>query len=361
MGSSGIFVRSSEDTPENRNISFKEIYPALSMTPVEGIRVEELAASAPAKKKRTSSVKTALKNRSAKENGKPARTVRYITGVVMLVFVAATLLIFAGGDDNSADGDTFTVYGDAAFSDFTLVDDEGTELQIPLSVDANTQVSFTIVSNSTIGIGTVSNGIATAIQPDENGKYTITVSSDIELQTLYPVSLPEIGNYTAYIYSFDNKVSEKYAYNFAGYIDAVTYAEVSGGLWVNSHGAVKIQTDDGYYISETEDKTDSVFIQKIVSLDPEVPEIHVREIKSNFITIDFAGDYVIDGKYVSGELKVGMWKQITGMFTSTDGPVTITSTDASGDVRNITLTEGKFRFYTGNEDLRITFTQKELI
>ena len=104
-----------------------------------------------------------------------------------------------------------------------------------------------------------------------------------------------------------------------------------------------------------------MFIQKIVSLAPEVPEIHVREIKSNFITIDFAGDYVIDGKYVSGELKVGMWKQITGMFTSTDGPVTITSTDASGDVRNITLTEGKFRFYTGNEDLRITFTQKELI
>ena len=141
----------------------------------------------------------------------------------------------------------------------------------------------------------------------------------------------------------------------------MTYAEVSGGLWVNSHGAVKIQTDDGFYISDTEDKTDSVFIQKIVSLDPTVPDFHVREIKSNFITIDFSGDYIIDGRYVSGELKVGMWKQIAGLFVSTDGPVTITSTDASGDVRNINLTEGKFRFYTGNEDLKITFNQKELI
>ena len=56
-----------------------------------------------------------------------------------------------------------------------------------------------------------------------------------------------------------------------------------------------------------------------------------------------------------------MWKQIAGLFVSTDGPVTITSTDASGDVRNINLTEGKFRFYTGNEDLKITFNQKELI
>ena len=361
MASSGIFVRSSEDTPETRNISFREIYPALSMTPVEGIRVEELADAAPAKKKRTSSVKTALKNRSAKENGRPARTVRYITGVVMLVFVAAILLISAGGDDNSADGDTFTVYGDAGFSDFALIEDDGTELQIPLSVDANTQVSFTILSDSVIGIGTVSNGVATAMQPDSDGRYTITVSSDLELQTLYPVSLPETGNYTAYIYSFDDKVSEKYAYNFAGYIDAVTYAEVSGGLWVNSHGAVKIQTDDGFYISDTEEKTDSVFIQKIVSLDPTVPDFHVREIKSNFITIDFSGDYIIDGRYVSGELKVGMWKQIAGLFVSTDGPVTITSTDASGDVRNINLTEGKFRFYTGNEDLKITFNQKELI
>ena len=275
--------------------------------------------------------------------------------------MAAILLISAGGDDNSADGDTFTVYGDAGFSDFTLIEDDGTELQIPLSVDANTQVSFTIMSDSVIGIGTVSNGVATAMQPDSDGRYTITVSSDLELQTLYPVSLPETGNYTAYIYSFDDKVSEKYAYNFAGYIDAVTYAEVSGGLWVNSHGAVKIQTDDGFYISDTEDKTDSVFIQKIVSLDPTVPDFHVREIKSNFITIDFSGDYIIDGRYVSGELKVGMWKQIAGLFVSTDGPVTITSTDASGDVRNINLTEGKFRFYTGNEDLKITFNQKELI
>lgn len=361
MASSGIFVRSCDDTPENRNISFKEIYPALSMTPVEGIRVEELATTAPAKKKRTSSVKTALKNRSVRENGKPARTVRYITGVVMLVFVAAILLVSAGGDDNSADGDSFTIYGDSAFSDFALVDDNGSELQIPLSVDANTQVSFVLNTNDTIGIGTVENGIATAIQPDQNGRYTITVSSDIELQTLYPVSLPETGNCTAYVYSFDNKVSERYAYNFAGYIDAVTYAEVSGGLWTNTYGAVKIQTDDGYYISDTEDKTDSVFIQKIVSLDPVVPQVHVREIKSNYITIDFSGDYIIDGKYVSGELKVGMWKQITGMFVSTDGPVTVTSTDASGDVRTITLTEGKFHFYTGNEDLKITFVQKELI
>ena len=117
----------------------------------------------------------------------------------------------------------------------------------------------------------------------------------------------------------------------------------------------------GYYLSSNPDKSDSVFWEQMVSMTPTVSDVYVKEMRSNYITINFDGDYIIDGRYVSGELKVGMWKQIAGLFVSTDGPVTITSTDASGDVRNINLTEGKFRFYTGNEDLRITFTQKELI
>ena len=71
--------------------------------------------------------------------------------------------------------------------------------------------------------------------------------------------------------------------------------------------------------------------------------------------------HIIDGKYVSGDLKVGIWKQISGLFVSTDGPVSMSSIDESGNIRNITLTEGKFRFYTGNEDLTVRFAQKEIL
>ena len=357
MASSGIFVR---DTAEEEKISFREIYPALSMTPVDGIRVEELAAPTGAKKKRTSSVKTALMNRSAKENGKPARTVRYITGVVVLALVAAVLL-FSSGVDNSADGDTFSVYGDSAFTDITLNDVDGYELQMPVAVDANGLLSFTASCNGDIGLGTVSNGIAKLIEPDADGVYTIQVDSDIELQTLYPVSLPEESNCSAYIYSFDNKVSEKYANKFNGYIDAQTYADVSGGLWTNAYGVVKIVADEGYYLSSNPDKSDSVFWEQMVSMTPTVSDVYVKEMRSNYITINFDGDYIIDGKYVSGDLKVGIWKQISGLFVSTDGPVSMSSIDESGNIRNITLTEGKFRFYTGNEDLTVRFAQKEIL
>lgn len=356
MASSGIFVR---DTTEEEKISFREIYPALSMTPVEGIRVEDLAAPAGTKKKRTSSVKTALRNRSAKENGKPARTVRYITGFVMLAMVAAVLL-FSSGVDNSADGDTFSVYGDNTFSDIVLTYEDGSEMQMPVAVKADSTLSFK-TSEVEMGLGTVSNGVATLLQPDENGIYTITVSSDIELQTLYSVSLPEQGNCSVYLYSFDNKVNEKYAYRFDGYIDSATYAETSGGLWINSNGVVKIVADEGYYLSGTPDKTDSVYWEQMVSFSADVPDVYVREIRNNTITIDFVGDYIIDGKYVTGELKVGYWKQISGMFTSTDGPVSLNSVTDDGYSRNIPLKEGKFRFNSGNEDLMVKYTYTEIL
>ena len=91
MASNGIFVRVSDDTPEDRKVSFKEIYPTLTMTPADGIEVKGLADEAPAKKKRTSSVKVALMNR--KGNGRPMRTMRYITGIVMAI-IAAIILWF---------------------------------------------------------------------------------------------------------------------------------------------------------------------------------------------------------------------------------------------------------------------------
>ena len=94
---------------------------------------------------------------------------------------------------------------------------------------------------------------------------------------------------------------------------------------------------------------------------PTVSDVYVKEMRSNYITINFDGDYIIDGKYVSGDLKVGIWKQISGLFVSTDGPVSMSSIDESGNIRNITLTEGKFRFYTGNEDLTVRFAQKEIL
>ena len=130
---------------------------------------------------------------------------------------------------------------------------------------------------------------------------------------------------------------------------------------MNAYGVVKIVADDGYYLSGTPDKSDSVFWEQMVSMTPTVSDVYVKEMRSNYIMINFDGDYIIDGKYVSGDLRVGIWKQISGLFVSTDGPVSMSSIDESGNIRNITLTECKFRFYTGNEDLTVRFAQKEIL
>ena len=162
--SNGIFRRVSEDTPADKKVSFKEIYPALSMTPLEGISVEGLADAEPtkSKKKRTSSVKTALLNRSVKEGGRPIRTVRYITGVVMVVFVAAFLIFgLAGTGDNGADADQMSVNLAPGCEGVLFYDENGSEIQMPMTVNPSATLEFTVVfTGDTQNIGLVENGVA---------------------------------------------------------------------------------------------------------------------------------------------------------------------------------------------------------
>ncbi|MBQ8179435.1 MAG: winged helix-turn-helix transcriptional regulator [Candidatus Methanomethylophilaceae archaeon] len=356
MASNGIFVRNVEETPEDSKVSFREIYPALSMTPVDGQGSEELAAAAGTKKKRTSSVKTALLNRSAKENGKPARTVRYITGVIMMVMLAAVLIV-ANAGGNTADADTYSVNLDDSCPDLQFFDEFGNEIDTPGSAEVDSVLRFTSYDGG--DLGTVRNGVAYPLQADDDGIYSVTVRSDMTIQTLYRVTLPETGGYSASFYNFDSDVDERYAFNFTGYIDAVEYGEMSGGLWISEHGAVCIEADDGNYVSTTGSPSDTLLWERYICWDPDMDGIAVFGLPENHVTIDFDGEFLVDGRFVSGDLKVRMWKYVSARFVSTDGPVTITATEADGDRRELSLyPDSIIRFFTGNEDLCISYEHR---
>lgn len=362
MASNGIFVRSVEEADTARKISFKEIYPALSMTPVEGIRVEELAAPASSKKKRTSSVKTALLNRSAKEGNKPARTVRYITGITMLVMLSAVLVLAFGGDTGS-DADTYSVEVDESCTSFVFYDDVGNEMTLPLSVSVNTVLTFSMDQSDSVNVGTVQDGKAYLLEPNEDGMYTITVQSDLVIETVHEVSLPEDKHYDALFYNFSDKVGEKYASNFTGYIPAGDYIEVTGGMWVGNNAAVRILTEDGYYVSTNGGKSDTVLWDDYISWDPTMSGISIEELPEGFITVSFNGDYRIDGKYVTGDLRMGMWRpaKVTFMGFETSG-TTIVMTDESGYTTTPSVNvNGMFYLQGGNKDLQINYKLGNLI
>ena len=356
IASNGIFVRSSEDTPEERKISFREIYPALSMTPVEGIRVEDLAeATETKKKKRTSSVKTALFNRSIKEAGKPARTVRYITGIAVLAIIASVLIFSNTGGENIADADTYAV-DIAPGANIEFYDSDGMLMQTPLYIEEDRTVTFYVNGlDDYQTIGTVSGGIAYPILPDGDGFYTITAGNDMMIHTLSKVLLPETVGYTASIYCFENRTNESNAFNFNGYINASEYGTISGGLYISENGYICLRSDSRYF-SINGDTEDSFFWQRLVFSANDLSWVQVMDLPENTITITLDGDYTVEDRYVTGDLKVGMFRQISGELLN-DEALTLSCTNESGKAVHIALTDGKFRLYTGNENLSIQYIQ----
>lgn len=322
MASNGIFVRNSEDTASQRKVSFKEIYPALSMTPAEGMKVEGLAEEAPTKKKRTSSVKTALMNRSAKEGGKPARTVRYITGMTMAVLLTAVLIFGFSGVDNSANSDVYAV-GMEESPGFEIYDcATGEELSFPLNVENGQRISFNAQFDEGDCFGVVACGLAYPLQADDEGVYTVTVTSDLSLQLIQEVQLPEdMSGMEVSIYNFGTQVDDETAYMYNGYIGINEYRDATGGLWIGTSGVVCVEAVAGEYISDGGE--DTVLWDRYVTGDSDITGLSAER-ADGYTTLHLSGDYTIGGKYVTGDIRVAGDDSVRLMFVTTDGPVVVT-------------------------------------
>ena len=239
MASSGIFVR----TAEEENISFKEIYPALSMTPVRGVKVENLGA--PTVKKRTSSVKTALLNRSKKSDGKPIRTVRYITAAVFLVLLTAVLIVGLSDTGTTVEADTFSLTVDDDLG-ATLYDANGAELTDYQSIVAGTVL--TLKMDEPKDIGYVSAGIAYLIPPVQGSVYSIKMEFDLHIEQLYDVSEMEEMGCSFSLYS----ASESFESSAVMPIDSEIYKTKSNGLYVSANNMIRVLAKNGYYIESKE-------------------------------------------------------------------------------------------------------------
>ena len=288
MASSGIFVRSVED----ENISFKEIYPALSMTPVKGIRTEDL--SAPTTSKRTSSVKTALLNRSKKTNGSTARTVRYITAVAFLVLLSAFIVLNISGEDTSAE--TYDLEIDN-IPGVAVYDDQGNELSYPYNFESGATVMLTVESDTDIGY--VNNGIAYRLDPDENGTYEIKMKSDLYIQQLYDISSLEDLNCPYEVYSSSKELVDQ----LITFIDSDTYKELSNGLYVSSANVIRVYAEEGYYI-ESDTATGSL-LQSYTCDNTSFKDLRIKEMPdaSNRIILG-SESFIYGDQIVTGEIKL---------------------------------------------------------
>ena len=226
MASSGIFVRSTESRQSDENVSFKEIYPALSMNPIKGIKVENLA-PAPTANKRTSSVKTALLNRSKKDNGKPARTVRYITSAAFMLALAGMLFLgFANPNTSELNADTFSLYiGDDL--DATITDSYGNELTYPYGSIESGQV-LTLTLSEPKDIGLITDGYAYLMEPTD-GKYVLTMDSNKFIEELVDISALENGKCDFFIEVSDTNV-----------VKPSDYKDMTGGLFVSKKTDVRV-------------------------------------------------------------------------------------------------------------------------
>lgn len=341
MASNGIFVRVSEDTPADKKVSFKEIYPALSMTPLEGISVEGLADAEPtkSKKKRTSSVKTALLNRSVKEGGKPIRTVRYITGVVMVVFVAAFLIFgLAGTGDNGADADQMSVNLAPGCEGVLFYDENGSEIQMPMTVNPSATLEFTVVfTGDTQNIGLVENGVAYPIASYLSGSedtITMKVDQDITFQPITLLDLPEDDGLTYSVYCFGSSVSESYAYSFEGYIPVDEYVSMAGGLWVTPGTVISVTAADGSFIDTG---SDTFLFDRIVCNASDVSGFASADLPRDYVEIHLEGSYEADGLFVSDVIRVVEDSTVSLKFVSTNGPVSISLVTLGGVESNLTL------------------------
>ncbi len=243
MASSGIFVRSTECKEADENISFKEIYPALSMTPVKGVKVENLA-PATSTSKRTSSVKTALLKRSKKDTGKPARTVRYITAAVFMLMLSGLLFLGMGGEtDVSAETYTLSI-GEGL--DVTVTDEEGTVLEYPYSdIKSGSVLTLSMSGSNTIGL--VDNGYSYLINPGEDGKYKVTMDANKTIEELVDLEQLFDGDQCTFSIGIPGSYTDATVP-----IEPSEYMMRTGGLYVTKTTDIFIVPADDMYIKMDE-------------------------------------------------------------------------------------------------------------
>ncbi len=365
MASNGIFVRVSDDTPADRKVSFKEIYPALSMTPLEGVSVEGLAEAAPSKKKRTSSVKTALHNRSVKEGGRPARTVRYITGVAMLM-VLSIIVVFgmAGGDDHNSYAEQYSVSAADGCEGITFYDAEGTEMTLPLVVTTDAPVVLTVEfgeGTDMNSVGIVDDGLARPLSyflsPIDGSRWSITVSDDIVLQPVDLADLPRAPGLSYMVYSFDSAVSESYAYGFDGFIDLDEYIAEADGLWVSDGTVFVASSEEGSYVRTVDSGNDLYYLERVVCTPDEVGSLSSAPLPDDYVEIHLEGGYEADGWFVTGVLKVPESSTVSLKFVSTNGRVTINLVEVDGTTTQLKISDldRTVTFDVATQDVMITY------
>jgi len=296
MASSGIFVRSSEDTPQNKNVSFKEIYPALSMTPVKGIVVEDIEPVA-APKKRTSSVKTALLNRSKKEAVKTQRTVRYITSMVFMLLLVA--VIVAG---TMSPGEDDPIMCNLTVDDSLQMEiflEDGTPLEYPYAVEVGTTVSM--MAGLDADIGFVNSGMAYLMHPND-GKYSLTVNGDMCIEQLYNASSVLYLDCTFSLYSSETEL-DKSMQNKLAFIPSNDYMYITGGLYVPMNNMIKVEANEGSCISSGEPYTATIPFPSYICEKLEFKNISVRAMPTAVKTINLGNEtYYIGDQAVTGEI-----------------------------------------------------------
>ena len=297
MASSGIFVRSTEAKENDENVSFKEIYPALSMTPVKGVMVENLA-PAPATKKRTSSVKTALLNRSKKESGKPARTVRYITAIAFMMLLVA-VVVFAGFSDNTevVDAETFslTLEDDLGIE---VYDSEGNAMSYPYDVVSGAVLSLSIAETKDIGY--VKDGVAFRLIPESDGRYNVTMTSDLFLEELFDVSEIEEINCSFSLYCSVKAIVDD---SSVVLLESDAYKAISGGLYVTKNNRINFVADNGYYIESAGPNSSERLLQTFMCDSTSFKSINVKALPNQTKKIDLGDDcYYYGDQIVTGEI-----------------------------------------------------------
>lgn len=365
MASSGIFVRVSEETPEDIKVSFKEIYPSLSMNPAAMAEAEALASPVPAKK-RTSSVRDALRNRSAKADGKPIRTVRYITSIAMVLFAALIVVLAMSGDSdqNIASAESYLMHVDPS-SDITLIDENGEVMEMPYVVRADSTVTFTVSSECIAGI--VEHGIAQPLTSvyqlgdgrNADGSYTISLTSDIYIQEVRELSSAWRGIVTG-VYDFGSiSVDASSASSYSGYIAVKDYSKVAGTIWTTRNAWVSLEAPEGDYLSFFDGT--NVYVDEACIDSWSFGDIQVKAVPVNSVTLSLADGVEFEsfGVLIKGDVKVASGEDVNLTFVSTDGPVKI-SVSGDGSVQDFVLTQDRDITVNLDQDVSITYEPTEI-
>jgi len=365
MASSGIFVRVSEETPEDMKVSFKEIYPSLSADPAKVAEIAGVSDPAPVKK-RTSSIRDALRNRSAKTDGRPVRSVRYITGIAMVMFAAMVAIMAMGGavDDNTASAESYDLSVDPS-ADIVLYGPDGAEICMPFTVKTDETVTFRISSDCVPGV--VKNGVAYTMEElyplgsgsDSDGFYTIALEKDVTIVEVRPLSA-DLSALAVGIYDFgcDGSVGGVTASSFDRYISVEDYAGEGSEIWTSGYAWVSLDAGTGKYLSFDDDSL--VYSDHVCVGAWSEDAVVEKDIPDGAVTLKMAEGTVFEygGIYYSGNVRVDKGEDISMKFVSTDGPVSILL-DVEGSEQPVLMNRDRMVTLNLTSDAEISYVHVE--